>query len=196
MTRSATRLTCLKTTRFDLQLLWPDPTLTWPDLNQTRPARFTMSTQYPSSIRIFIISPNLSSLWLYSIVQLTQKKTKIITHEFEQILGDLAIVVLVTKMRSFKFAMLLLSLWVITLLSLTKTESAPTYSTHYCSNSTFFIANSTYQTNLNLVLSSLNSNATDNNNNGFYNASAGDNPADDVVSGLFLCRGDVNTAVC
>ena len=125
-----------------------------------------------------------------------KRKTKIITHEFEQILGDLAIVVLVTKMRSFKFAMLLLSLWVITLLSLTKTESAPTYSTHYCSNSTFFIANSTYQTNLNLVLSSLNSHATDNNNNGFYNASAGDNPADDVVSGLFLCRGDVNTAVC
>ena len=136
--------------------------------------------------------------YLYDFIPLSNlpKKTKIITHEFDQILGDLAIVVLVMKMRSFKFAMLLFSLWVVTLLSLTKTESAPTYSAHFCSNSTFFIANSTYQTNLNLVLSSLNSNATDNNNNGFYNASAGDNPADDVVSGLFLCRGDVNTAVC
>ena len=148
-------------------------------------------------IRILIISP---IFYLYDFIPLSilpkKKIIIIITHEFEQILGDLAIVVLVTKMRSFKFAMLLLSLWVITLLSLTKTESAPTYSTHYCSNSTFFIANSTYQTNLNLVLSSLNSNATDNNNNGFYNASAGDNPADDVVFGLFLCRGDVNTAVC
>ena len=99
-------------------------------------------------------------------------------------------------MRYFKFPMLLLSLWLITLLSLTKTESAPTYSAHICSNSTFFIANSTYQTNLNLVLSSLTSDSSNNNNSGFYNASAGDNPADDVVSGLFLCRGDVNTTVC
>ncbi|KAK4588158.1 hypothetical protein RGQ29_019235 [Quercus rubra] len=92
--------------------------------------------------------------------------------------------------------MLLLSLWLITLLSLTKTESAPTYSAHICSNSTFFIANGTYQTNLNLVLSSLTSDSSNNNNNGFYNASAGDNPADDVVSGLSLCRGDVNTTIC
>ena len=108
---------------------------------ETPPALLNAHHPYPHHIT------NLLSLWLYSIVHLTQKKkkTKIITHEFEQILGDLAIVVLVTKMRSFKFAMLLLSLWVITLLSLTKTESAPTYSTHYCSNSTFFIANSTYQ---------------------------------------------------
>ena len=77
-------------------------------------------------IRILIISP---IFYLYDFIPLSilpkKKKTKIITHEFEQILGDLAIVVLVTKMRSFKFAMLLLSLWVITLLSLTKTESAP-----------------------------------------------------------------------
>ncbi|XP_075667641.1 cysteine-rich receptor-like protein kinase 25 isoform X1 [Castanea sativa] len=109
-------------------------------------------------------------------------------------LGDLAIEV--TKMRSFKFPRLLLCLWLIALLSLTSsTESAPTYSAHYCFNTTLFTANSTYQTNLNLVLSSLSSNSTD--NNGFHNASAGGNtPDEDVVSGLFLCRGDVNTTVC
>ncbi len=99
-------------------------------------------------------------------------------------------------MPCFKFHILLLSLSLITILSLNSTESAPTYSSHFCSNSTFFTANSTYQSNLNLVLSSLSSNATGNNNNGFFNASAGQNPPDDVVSGLFLCRGDVNTTVC
>ena len=109
-------------------------------------------------------------------------------------LGDLAIEV--TKMFSSKFPRLLLCLWLITLLSLTSsTESAPTYSADYCFNTTLFTANSTYQTNLNLVLSSLTSNST--NNNGFHNASAGGNtPDEDVVSGLFLCRGDVNTTVC
>ncbi|KAK4588159.1 hypothetical protein RGQ29_019236 [Quercus rubra] len=109
-------------------------------------------------------------------------------------LGDLAIEV--TKMFSSKFPRLLLCLWLITLLSLTSsTESAPTYSADYCVNTTLFTANSTYQTNLNLVLSSLTSNST--NNNGFHNASAGGNtPDEDVVSGLFLCRGDVNTTVC
>ncbi|GLT62424.1 hypothetical protein SLA2020_350630 [Shorea laevis] len=84
---------------------------------------------------------------------------------------------------------MLSSLFVIFLLSLTcGGEAAPTYSSHYCSNSTFFTANSTYQSNLDLVLSSLSSNAT--RATGFSNASAGE------VSGLFLCRGDVNTTGC
>jgi hypothetical protein len=77
---------------------------------------------------------------------------------------------------------------VIWLLSLASgNEAAPTYSSHVCSN-TAFPANSTYQSNLDIVLTSLSSNAT--RATGFSNASAGE------VSGLFLCRGDVNTAVC
>ncbi|GLT54806.1 hypothetical protein SLA2020_279730 [Shorea laevis] len=57
----------------------------------------------------------------------------------------------------------------------------------HCSG-TSFTANSTYQSNLDIVLSSLSSNGTW--ATGFSNASAG------KVSALFLCRGDVNTDVC
>jgi len=92
------------------------------------------------------------------------------------------------KMTSFKFLIFLSSLFVISLLSLADgNEAAPTYSYHFCSV-TYFTDNSTYQSNLDHVLSSLSSNATL--VTGFSNASAG------VVSGLFLCRGDVNTRVC
>jgi hypothetical protein len=92
------------------------------------------------------------------------------------------------KMTSFKFLIFLSSLFVISLLSLAGgNEAAPTYSYHYCS-ATFFTDNSAYQSNLTHVLSSLSSNATT--VTGFSNASAGE------VSGLFLCRGDVNTIVC
>jgi len=91
-------------------------------------------------------------------------------------------------MTSFKFLIFLSSLFVISLLSLAGgNEAAPTYSYHYCS-ATFFTDNSAYQSNLTHVLSSLSSNATT--VTGFSNASAGE------VSGLFLCRGDVNTIVC
>uniref|UniRef100_A0A6N2NAX6 Cysteine-rich receptor-like protein kinase 10 n=1 Tax=Salix viminalis TaxID=40686 RepID=A0A6N2NAX6_SALVM len=70
----------------------------------------------------------------------------------------------------------------------------PTYLSHYCPNTTTFTKNSTYQANLNLLLSSLSSNSTRNNINGFYNVSAGKDP--DEVYGMFLCRGDVSNSVC
>ena len=92
------------------------------------------------------------------------------------------------KMPSFKFLVLLSSLLVISLLSLCSgNETPPGYIAHFCSG-TNFVANSTYQSNLDLVLSSFSSNATL--VTGFSSASAG------VVSGIFLCRGDVNATVC
>lgn len=69
----------------------------------------------------------------------------------------------------------------------------PIYLYHDCPNTTTFTANSTYQANLNTLLSSLSSNATVN-NGGFYNISAGRDPDD--VYGLFLCRGDSSSDVC
>jgi hypothetical protein len=94
------------------------------------------------------------------------------------------------KMTSFKFLIFLSSLFVISLLSLASgNEAAPTYNYNFCSvPGENFTANSTYQSNLDLVLSSLSSKATP--VTGFSNAYAGE------VSGLFLCRGDVNTRVC
>ncbi|KAK3221148.1 hypothetical protein Dsin_015118 [Dipteronia sinensis] len=55
-----------------------------------------------------------------------------------------------------------------------------------------FSANSTYQTNLNHVLSSLSS--TTQINNGFFNASYGEN--EDAVNGMILCRRDVTPDSC
>ncbi|XP_010247622.1 PREDICTED: cysteine-rich receptor-like protein kinase 10 [Nelumbo nucifera] len=62
-----------------------------------------------------------------------------------------------------------------------------------CPNTTTYTTNSTFQTNLNFLLSSLSSNATPT-NNGFYNTTAGRIP--DRVYGLFLCRGDITDDVC
>jgi len=91
---------------------------------------------------------------------------------------------------SFKFPIcLVITLSLLTLLvSLITTEAAPTYADHTCSNSSFFTPNSTYQANLNLLLSALSSNAT--RPNGFYTTKAGQAPPD-VVIGRLLCRADL-----
>ncbi|KAH7569104.1 hypothetical protein JRO89_XS06G0107200 [Xanthoceras sorbifolium] len=68
----------------------------------------------------------------------------------------------------------------------------PTYRYHFCSDQNF-TRNSTYQSNLNFLLSSLTSNAN-RSSNGFSNATAGQDP--NRVYGLFQCRGDVTTSTC
>ncbi|XP_015882334.3 putative cysteine-rich receptor-like protein kinase 9 isoform X1 [Ziziphus jujuba] len=73
----------------------------------------------------------------------------------------------------------------------TKSEAAPTYLYHNCTNTTTFTPNSIYQTNLNHLLSVLSSNSSVE----FYKATAGQDPSNSV-HGLFLCRGDVNTTAC
>ncbi|XP_030474136.1 putative cysteine-rich receptor-like protein kinase 9 [Syzygium oleosum] len=74
------------------------------------------------------------------------------------------------------------------------TEAAATYLWHSCPNTTLFTPKSTYQTNLNTLLSSLSSvAATD--ADGFANTTTGKNPLDSSY-GLFLCRGDITTATC
>jgi hypothetical protein len=94
-------------------------------------------------------------------------------------------------MDSLKFSTVLLSL--LSLAIITQAQD-PTFLYPNCPNTTTFTRNSTYQANLNLLLSSLSSNATRNNINGFYNVSAGQDP--DAVYGMFLCRGDVSNSVC
>ncbi|KAM2366606.1 hypothetical protein TB2_005024 [Malus domestica] len=68
---------------------------------------------------------------------------------------------------------------------LTSTEAEYLY--HVCSNTTTFTPNSTFQSNLNRLFSTLSSNA--NRSTGFYNASV--KTPNNAVYGLFLCRGDV-----
>ncbi|XP_024023236.1 cysteine-rich receptor-like protein kinase 10 [Morus notabilis] len=72
-------------------------------------------------------------------------------------------------------------------------EAAPTYVHSTCSTTGNFTKNSLYQSNLNLLLSSLSSNAT---THFFYNTTVAA-ATSDAVYGLFLCRGDIDDAsVC
>ncbi|CBI34091.3 unnamed protein product, partial [Vitis vinifera] len=88
---------------------------------------------------------------------------------------------------------ILLIIWCLTL----SPAAALTYLNNSCPqtpNTTAAISpNTTYQTNLNLLLSFLSSNATI--DSGFYNATVGREPSD-VVYGLFLCRGDLSPQLC
>ncbi|KAI6668116.1 hypothetical protein NL676_032956, partial [Syzygium grande] len=79
-------------------------------------------------------------------------------------------------------------------IKISSTEAAPEYLYHDCPNTTLFTPNSTYQSNLHTLLSSLSSAAT-NSTNGFANATAGQNPPDQAY-GLFLCRGDLDATTC
>ncbi|GAV62659.1 Stress-antifung domain-containing protein/Pkinase_Tyr domain-containing protein [Cephalotus follicularis] len=84
------------------------------------------------------------------------------------------------------------------LLSIT-TESQPTHLFNICPNSTTYTRNSTFQSNLNILLSSLTSNATLNSyavTNGFYYSNASSSNPTETAYGLFLCRGDVSASTC
>ncbi|CAL2266833.1 unnamed protein product [Prunus armeniaca] len=70
------------------------------------------------------------------------------------------------------------------------TQSAP-----YCYNDKGnYTTNSTYQTNLNTLLSFLSSPSNNGNGYGFYNSSYGENP--DQVYAIGLCRGDITGNPC
>ncbi|XP_042478339.1 cysteine-rich receptor-like protein kinase 10 isoform X2 [Macadamia integrifolia] len=69
-------------------------------------------------------------------------------------------------------------------------SAAPLYS--YCPNPAQYAQNSTFESNLKLLLLSLSSNTSI--SGGFYNTSVGNDT--NQVYGLALCRGDVNSSVC
>ncbi|KAK8664843.1 hypothetical protein V6N13_084616 [Hibiscus sabdariffa] len=81
---------------------------------------------------------------------------------------------------------------VISLLSSTTEAQQATYRYHVCPNTTTFPLNSTYRANRDSLLDLLSSNGT--RGDGFYNTTSGRGA--DMVYGLFLCRGDLNTSVC
>ncbi|CAB4275863.1 unnamed protein product [Prunus armeniaca] len=94
-------------------------------------------------------------------------------------------------MPSFNLNMLMTL--VLALLSLSSLSEAE-YRYHFCSNTTSFTPNSTYEFNLNLLLSSLTSNAT--RELGFYNTTAGSQDPNAAVYGSFLCRADLTSDAC
>uniref|UniRef100_A0A7N2R5L6 Cysteine-rich receptor-like protein kinase 10 n=1 Tax=Quercus lobata TaxID=97700 RepID=A0A7N2R5L6_QUELO len=80
------------------------------------------------------------------------------------------------------------------LISLSIRGEAAEYRYHFCSNQTFS-PNSTYRSNLNRLLSFLNTNST--REAGFYNTTVGQTQTpENTVYGLFLCRGDLATIEC
>ncbi|KAM7461126.1 hypothetical protein LguiA_029247 [Lonicera macranthoides] len=98
--------------------------------------------------------------------------------------------------KAFVFTNIITALCFIILITHTQAE----YRYHDCPNTTTYTPNSTYQTNLNLLLSTLSSNATfssNSTNNGtlFSTSTAGQNPPN-MAYGLFLCRGDVTSTDC
>uniref|UniRef100_A0A7N2LTJ9 Cysteine-rich receptor-like protein kinase 10 n=2 Tax=Quercus lobata TaxID=97700 RepID=A0A7N2LTJ9_QUELO len=94
---------------------------------------------------------------------------------------------------SFSFSMHLVLLSILTSLSLT--SEAAQYRYHFCSNQTTFSPNSTYQSNLNNLLSFLNANSA--RETDFYNTTVGQTQTpENTVYGLFLCRGDLATIEC
>ncbi|KAJ6885598.1 hypothetical protein NC651_026280 [Populus alba x Populus x berolinensis] len=96
-------------------------------------------------------------------------------------------------MLALKFSIFLLSFAALMTINITEAQEINDRY-HYCTNTTTFVRNSTYQANLKILLSSLAFHATRNDSNGFYNASAGQDI--DEVYGLFFCRGDVSVEVC
>ncbi|KAK7280208.1 hypothetical protein RJT34_25270 [Clitoria ternatea] len=101
----------------------------------------------------------------------------------------------ITKIKMLPSNYLVISYVFLSLFSflLFPTKAAPIYSSHFCTNSTKYQPNSTFQTNLNLLLSSLSSNATKGIH--FYKTEIG-NDAPNTIKGLFLCRGDTLAATC
>ncbi|MBA0767310.1 hypothetical protein Gotri_016207 [Gossypium trilobum] len=79
------------------------------------------------------------------------------------------------------------------LLTLTLAQQQPPYLYHYCSETDgYFTRNSTYETNLNRLLSSFSRRTA--HENGFYNFSSGQ--GSNIANAIALCRGDVSSSDC
>jgi hypothetical protein len=90
------------------------------------------------------------------------------------------------------FSLLIVFLSMLSFLSLNSHAADPFLLNQVCANNTFS-PNSIYQSNLNSLLSSISSNATQNLK--FYNTTSGQNTSEPVY-GLYDCRSDVTIQVC
>ncbi|KAL7212072.1 hypothetical protein ACSBR2_014856 [Camellia fascicularis] len=100
---------------------------------------------------------------------------------------------LITIMPSLNTSKVFLFLGLLCFLSLSIQVSSVPFG-YDCAATITYTPNSTYKSNLDILLSVLSSNATF--TNGFYNFTVGQDSSNDVVHGLFLCRGDVSANDC
>ncbi|KAF3451655.1 hypothetical protein FNV43_RR07751 [Rhamnella rubrinervis] len=94
----------------------------------------------------------------------------------------------------FKAAPLLISM--LTHLISFAAEAIPTYIGHSCTNTSTFIPNSPYHSNLETVFSSLSTDANRETDFHFSSCKAGDNGTSNIVYGIYLCRGDLSSDIC
>ncbi|XP_068669528.1 antimicrobial ginkbilobin-2-like protein [Aristolochia californica] len=92
-------------------------------------------------------------------------------------------------LRTFQISFLC-SLLLLLMFGLTSAQQQ-FYVYHICTGSSNFTVNSTFQTNLNLLLPALSSNTS---KTGFYNTTIGRSP--DRIHSLVLCRGDISSTSC
>ncbi|KAM7490233.1 hypothetical protein LguiA_033154 [Lonicera macranthoides] len=104
----------------------------------------------------------------------------------------LLIMLFYTNLSNKAFVFIITALCFVFLIA--DTQAVPNHVHSVCPNTTTYTYNSTYQTNLNLLLSSLSSNST-NNGTVFSIFTAGQIPPD-AAYGLFLCRGDLDAPTC
>ena len=96
---------------------------------------------------------------------------------------------MVLTLRNFFYLFLIFIVLIIT-----QAIAQPTFSARNCDVSKNYTTNSTYQANLNRLLSTLPSNIYTADHTGFYNSTYGQNS--DKVYALALCRGDVKPEAC
>ncbi|TXG46967.1 hypothetical protein EZV62_026261 [Acer yangbiense] len=96
-------------------------------------------------------------------------------------------------MSSFQFFMIFVCLLSLSSSLFTFTSAADGTRDQFCSEESFS-RNSTYQSNINLLLSSLQRYTESGYDKRFYRTTEGQDP--NMVYGLFQCRGDVNTTIC
>ncbi|KAF7840700.1 cysteine-rich receptor-like protein kinase 15 isoform X1 [Senna tora] len=93
----------------------------------------------------------------------------------------------------FKNSLLLYGFLLTTLVA-SQVFGAPAYDGHYCKNDSSYLPNSTFQRNLDVLLSSLVSNASQD-DTGSYNGVMGFGTTD-AINGHYLCRGDLTVSAC
>ncbi|KAI7999222.1 Cysteine-rich receptor-like protein kinase 26, partial [Camellia lanceoleosa] len=94
---------------------------------------------------------------------------------------------MVSERHLLFFSRILINLVVLTI------AQPPIFIENFCINTGNYTSNSTYESNLNTLLSSLSSNI-DKFKYGFYNSSVGENS--DKVNAIAFCRGDANLEMC
>lgn len=102
-----------------------------------------------------------------------------------------------TCLQNMPVSPLIVSIICMVMIIFTTSSEAASYIVHTCVDMTArFTPNSTYQSNLNSLLSALSSNASLTQTGFHKDTAGGNNSMDDTVYGLFLCRGDMTRNAC